>query len=123
MLRWLCTFLLLIRSRVAGLRGISIPGGNADSGADTVKTVVGAVGSALVFYLGPEKERNFSATGSGFLVTSLHPPPSSEKEGRAASLLLMVPIPGGAGRAAGLSSPADFRTSHRRLLPFGGDSS
>jgi hypothetical protein len=39
-----------------------------------------------------------------FLVTSLHTPPSSEKEGRAASLLLRVLPPGGAGSDGGLSS-------------------
>jgi hypothetical protein len=35
------------------------------------------------------------------LVTSLHTPPSSEKEGRAASLLLRVPPPGEAGSDGG----------------------
>jgi hypothetical protein len=43
-----------------------------------------------------------------FLVTSLHTPPSSEKEGRAASLLLRVLPPGGAGSDGGLPSPAGF---------------
>jgi hypothetical protein len=33
---------------------------------------VGAVGFALIFHPGPKKERKFSATGSGFPVTSLH---------------------------------------------------
>jgi hypothetical protein len=33
---------------------------------------VGAVGFALIFHPGPKKEWNFSATGSGFPVTSLH---------------------------------------------------
>jgi hypothetical protein len=43
-----------------------------------------------------------------FLVTSLHTPPSSEKEGRAASLLLRVLPPGGAGSDGGLPFPAGF---------------
>jgi hypothetical protein len=36
-----------------------------------VMNTVGAVGFAVIFHLGSKKERNFSATGSGFPVTSL----------------------------------------------------
>jgi hypothetical protein len=40
------------------------------SNAPDVMDTVGAVGFALIFHPGPKKERNISATGSGFPVTS-----------------------------------------------------
>jgi hypothetical protein len=45
-----------------GVRVLSA-GRNTGSGADSVDTVE-VVGSALIFWPGSEKERNFSATGS-----------------------------------------------------------
>jgi hypothetical protein len=50
---------------------MSASGGDMGSGVDMMETV-GAVGCELIFYPDPEEERNFSATGSGFPVTSLH---------------------------------------------------
>jgi hypothetical protein len=50
---------------------MSASGGDTGSGAN-MRDTIGAVGFALIFYPGSEKERNFSATGSGLLVTSLH---------------------------------------------------
>jgi hypothetical protein len=47
---------------LGGVRVLSA-GRNTGSGADSVETVK-AVGSALIFCPGSEKERNFSATGS-----------------------------------------------------------
>jgi hypothetical protein len=49
---------------------MSASGGGTGSGADMMDTA-GAVGFALIFYPGPEKERNFSVTESGFPETSL----------------------------------------------------
>jgi hypothetical protein len=49
---------------------VSVSGGDTGSGADVTDTV-GAVGFALIFHSSLKKEQNFSATGSGFPVTSL----------------------------------------------------
>jgi hypothetical protein len=55
-----------VRSRVR----MSASGGDTGSGAD-LRIAGGAVGFALIFHRSPKKERNFSATGNGFPVTSL----------------------------------------------------
>ncbi|KAH0813491.1 hypothetical protein GEV33_009299 [Tenebrio molitor] len=77
------------RWRSSAERGVRVLSGgrNTGSGADSVDAVK-AVGPALNFCTDSEKERNFSATGS---------------KGRAASLLLGVLPPGGAGSDDGAS--------------------
>jgi hypothetical protein len=74
---------------------MSASGGNTGSGAD-LRVTVGAVGFAQIFHPGPKKERNFSATGSGFPLTSLHTPPS-EKDGRVAPSVGSFSLRNGSG--------------------------
>ncbi|KAH0817084.1 hypothetical protein GEV33_005707 [Tenebrio molitor] len=93
----------------------------------------GALFSAESGYCRPEETRvpgrirwtrlrkEFFRHGERFLVTSLHTPPSSEKEGRAASLLQRVPPPGEAGSYGGAFFSGGL--SRRRLLAGGGDPS
>jgi hypothetical protein len=81
-----------------GVRVLSA-GRNTGSGADSVNAV--KAGANFLHRLGERTE--FFRHRERFLETSLHTPPSSEKEGRAASLLLRVLPPGGAGSDGGAS--------------------